>query len=62
MQVEQEREIEQTGQIEVEESDAYSLFMYAVRSQITRDYYLRRLRIFLNYISLITLVYFQEER
>jgi hypothetical protein len=62
MQVEQETEIEQTGQIEVEESDAYSLFMYAVRSQITRDYYLRRLRIFLNYISLITLVYFQEER
>ena len=29
------------------ESNAYSLFIYAVRSQITRDYYLRRLRIFL---------------
>jgi len=42
MQVEQkEREIEQSGQIEVEESDAYSLFVYAVRSQVTRDYYLR---------------------
>jgi hypothetical protein len=25
---------------------------YAVRSQITRDYYIRRLRIFLNHISL----------
>ena len=41
------------GQIEAEEHDAYSLFMYAVRSQVTRDYYLRRLRIFLNYISLL---------
>jgi hypothetical protein len=54
MQVEhKERETEQSRQIEVEESDAYSLFIYAVRSQITRDYYLRRLRIFLNYISLL---------
>jgi hypothetical protein len=32
---------------EDEESAAYSLFVYAVRSPITRDYYLRRLRIFL---------------
>jgi len=54
MQVEQkEREIEQSGQIEVEESDAYSLFVYAVRSQVTRDYYLRRLRIFFNHIGLL---------
>ena len=30
----------------------YSLFVYAIRSQVTRDYYLRRLRIFFNYISL----------
>ena len=35
------------------ESDAYSLFVYAVRSQVTRDYYLRRLRIFFNAINLI---------
>jgi hypothetical protein len=35
------------------ESDAYSLFVYAVRSQITRDYYLRRLRIFFNAINLL---------
>lgn len=34
------------------ESNAYSLFIYAVRSQITRDYYLRRLRIFFDYIDL----------
>ena len=34
-----------------EESNAYSLFVYAIRSQVTRDYYLRRLRIFFNYIK-----------
>jgi len=28
---------------QIEESNAYSLFLYAVRSQVTRDYYLRRL-------------------
>jgi hypothetical protein len=39
---------EQYGQ-----SDAYSLFVYAMRSQVTRDYYLRRLRIFFNYINLL---------
>ena len=31
---------------------AYTLFVYAIRSQVTRDYYLRRLRIFFNYINL----------
>jgi hypothetical protein len=41
--------IEQTH----EESNAYSLFVYAIRSQVTRDYYLRRLRIFFNYINLV---------
>ena len=35
-----------------EEPDAYSLFVYAVRSQVTRDYYLRRLRILYNPINL----------
>jgi hypothetical protein len=34
------------------ESNAYSLFVYAIRSQVTRDYYLRRLRIFFNHINL----------
>jgi hypothetical protein len=29
-----------------DESNVYSLFVYAVRSQITRDYYHRLLRIF----------------
>ena len=53
MQVEQEREVEKSEQIKVKDSDAYSLFVCAVRSQVTRDYYLRRLRIFLNHISLL---------
>ena len=35
--------VEQT----LEETNAYSLFVYAIRSQVIRDYYLRRLRIFL---------------
>jgi hypothetical protein len=35
------------------ESTAYSLFVYAIRSQVTRDYYLRRLRIFFNHINLL---------
>ena len=36
----------------LEESNAYSLFVYAVRSQVTRNYYLRRLKIFFNHINL----------
>jgi hypothetical protein len=55
MQVEQDKE--QLGPIAVEKTDAYSLFLYAVRSRVTRDYYLRRLR-----LSLIILVYFQQEQ
>jgi hypothetical protein len=51
-----EAEFEQIEQTEVEieegESDAYSLFVYAIRSQVTKDYYLRRLRIFFNHINL----------
>ena len=35
----------------LEESDISSLFVYTIRSQVTRDYYLRRLRIFFNYIK-----------
>ncbi|HET7149233.1 MAG TPA: hypothetical protein VFI73_12120 [Candidatus Nitrosopolaris sp.] len=45
-------EIEQE-QHPIGESNAYSLFTYAVRSRVTRDYYLRRLRIFFNYIHLL---------
>jgi len=34
-------------------TDAYSLFIYAIRTQITRDYYLRRLRSFFDFIGLL---------
>ena len=34
-------------------TDAYSLFVYAIRTQITRDYYLRRLRSFFDFIELL---------
>jgi hypothetical protein len=34
-------------------TDAYSLFVYAIRTQITRDYYLRRLRTFFDFIKLL---------
>jgi hypothetical protein len=36
-----------------EQSDAYTLFVYAIISHITREYYLRRLKIFFNYINLL---------
>ena len=36
----------------LEETNAYSLFVYVIRSQVTRDYYLRRLRIFFIHINL----------
>jgi hypothetical protein len=34
-------------------TDAYSLFVYAIRTKITRDYYLRRLRSFFDFIELL---------
>jgi integrase len=34
-------------------TDPYSLFVYAIRTQITRNYYLRRLRTFFDYIKLL---------
>ena len=40
--------------IDTIKTTAYSLFVYAVRSQVTSDYYLRRLRIVFNYIDLQT--------
>jgi hypothetical protein len=35
----------------LEESDAYSLFLYAFRSPVTKDCYLRRMKIFFNFIN-----------
>jgi hypothetical protein len=45
----------------LEESNAYSLFVYAVRSKVTRDYYLRRLRIFFNYLGLNLMIQFKKD-
>jgi hypothetical protein len=54
MQIEQQKEQEQQEQQQpIGESNPYSLFIYEVRSQVTRDYYLRRLRIFFNHINLL---------
>ena len=36
-----------------DESNAYSLFLYAFRSPITKDCYLRRMKIFFKYINLL---------
>ena len=49
MQTDQQERGRQPG----EESSAYSLFLYSVRSPITRDYYLRRLRAFFNQMDLL---------
>jgi hypothetical protein len=58
MQVEQKGiELGQILPIEVDESDAHSLFIYAMSSPVTKDYYLRRLQIFS-----IILTYFREEQ
>ena len=37
----------------IEESTAYSLFLYAFRSPVTKDCYLRRMKVFFNYINLL---------
>jgi len=46
-----ERKKEQIQEVSL--TDAYSLFVYAIRTQITRDYYLRRLRSFFDFIELL---------
>jgi hypothetical protein len=37
----------------IEVSTAYSLFLYAFRSPVTKDCYLRRMKVFFNYINLL---------
>jgi hypothetical protein len=37
----------------LEESDAYSLFLYAFRSPVTKDCYLRHMKIFFNFINFL---------
>lgn len=41
------------NQKENEVTDAFSLFVYAIRTQLTHDYYLRRLRTFFDFIKLL---------
>jgi hypothetical protein len=38
---------------EISLANAYSLFVYAIRTQIRRDYYLRRLRTFFDFIKIL---------
>ncbi len=50
-----EIKIQQEISDNLDEDDAYSLFVYAIRSPTTKDTYLRRLRIFFNHIRLLSL-------
>ena len=49
------KQIEKQQYQEQEQQDAYSLYVYAIRSPVTRDVYLRRLRIFFNHIQLLSM-------
>lgn len=46
-----ERKTKQDQDLSV--TNAYSLFVYAIRTKITRDYYFRRLRTFFDFIKLL---------
>ena len=48
----QKIEIKQINQ-NIEESTAYSLFLYAFRSPVTKDCYLRRMKTFFKFIHLL---------
>jgi len=50
-----ELKMQKQTRLEKDESltNAYSLFVYAIRTQITRDYYLRRLRTFFDFIKIL---------
>jgi integrase len=52
------KQIEQHDQ----EQEAYSLYVYAIRSPVTRDVYIRRLRIFFNHIQLLSMDETMETR
>ncbi len=47
--------LEQEQKQQEQEHNAYSLYVYAIRSPVTRDVYLRRLRIFFNHIQLLSM-------
>jgi hypothetical protein len=48
-----QRQEQEQREYHKEDMDAYSIFVYVIRSPLTRDYYLRRLRIFFNYIEIL---------
>ena len=50
-----EIKLQQEYKEKLEKGDAYSLYVYAIRSPTTKDTYLRRLRIFFNHIQLMSL-------
>lgn len=50
-----EKTLHQETEENLVESDAYPLYVYAIRSPTTKDTYLRRLRIFFNYIHLMSI-------
>ena len=50
---EQQEQVQKRENESDENNNAYSLFLYGIRFPVTRDYYLRRLRIFFNYIKLL---------
>lgn len=49
------KQIEKHQEQNDNDNDAYSLYVYAIRSPITRDVYLRRLRIFFNHIHILSM-------
>lgn len=53
---------EQEQEQQEKEYDAYFLYVYAIRSSVTRDVYLRRLRIFFNHIQLLSMEQAMENR
>jgi site-specific recombinase XerC len=48
-------ELQQECKEDFEKNDAYTLFVYSMRSPTTKDTYLRRLRIFFNHIQCMTI-------
>jgi integrase len=49
------KQIEKHQEQNDDSNDAYSLYVYAIRSPVTRDVYLRRLRIFFNHIHILSM-------
>ena len=50
-----ETKLQQVHTEKREQSNAYSLYLFGMRSPVTKDTYLRRLRIFFNHIQLLSI-------